>query len=361
MSFILFLLFSSLYWTVASNVIGTVSYVRTAPKRVFGLLYILIWSLFIGSQYNVGTDYESYMYIFNGNMLDFFDNQGEWVFTGAIKILNSMNLYGQIIFGIWAFITCGILIFLLFRVLNSNMLSIFFVVIITVPGLFNNQMNGIRQYIAVYVLTLSILYLLKSKWIYCALFVFIAFHIHASAIFTIPIIGAMYFLRNTKSEKYLYICLIASVLICLLFNAVSALEKYLEYLPIFNKTHLLHAEFEKKDISNLIRKLIYVPMFAYFISLINKIKVTEIQRQFYILGILGFCTKIAFLNISLVSRMGQYFEILMCFPFALALMYARKHNSFVYMLILAFIVIFYFIKVVFFAVGEYAYDSVFFH
>ena len=65
---------------------------------------VLVWVLFIGGQYAVGTDYFSYLYIFNGGNLYYLLGKGDFGFVQIVQFFNSYGIHGQSIFFLFSFV-----------------------------------------------------------------------------------------------------------------------------------------------------------------------------------------------------------------------------------------------------------------
>lgn len=60
---------------------------------------IILWTIVQGGQYNVGTDYFTYLYYFdNPYSLSYFSDKGEWGFYFLIKFCHNIGVTGQGVF-----------------------------------------------------------------------------------------------------------------------------------------------------------------------------------------------------------------------------------------------------------------------
>lgn len=136
-----------------------------ARLLLVSLPVVLLWILIIGGQYNVGTDYSSYIMHFNTKSEDLFYEKKEYLFGYLIYISHELGIYGQGIVLLISAIWIILLLIISKYFLNSNLryLYIFLFVFIVFPATFNNQMNGIRQYVAVYFFTLAVCLAMTRK------------------------------------------------------------------------------------------------------------------------------------------------------------------------------------------------------
>ena len=131
---------------------------------VFSLPVIFAWVLIIGSQYYVGTDYPTYLSLFKN--IDSAKNEDtEFGFVYFVYLCNYLGFYGQDLFFIIAFFWILSLLQISRTITTSKYVFIFVFVFVTVSTVFNNQMNGVRQYVAVYFFTSSVLYMLNKKYV----------------------------------------------------------------------------------------------------------------------------------------------------------------------------------------------------
>ena len=131
---------------------------------------ILLWVIIIGGQYNVGTDYFSYMKLFVGreSLSRYIDN-GELLFVFLIRFCHNIGIYGQGILLVIVFIEVILYFYISQLIVSNKNIWVLFVVYICFSTIFNNQMNGIRQYFAMYFFTLSVLKMLNRNYVVMSL------------------------------------------------------------------------------------------------------------------------------------------------------------------------------------------------
>ena len=115
-----------------------------------------IWLLICGGQYGVGTDYFSYYEIFKNVSSDYYYNKSEWLFAWIIEICHDIGLSPQGLFFVFYFINFVFFFKILFRLENKTVF-LFVLLYITLSSAFNNQLNGLRQYSAIYIITYAII------------------------------------------------------------------------------------------------------------------------------------------------------------------------------------------------------------
>ena len=315
---------------------------------------ILFWIFIAGGQYYVGTDYPSYLQIFNGQGLEQFYDYGEYGFWWITKICFENGIKGQALF--FVYYTIGfIFIFLFIRKSKIQYIWIFILLYITYTSLFNNQLNGLRQTISVYIGCVGALCVISKEYVRGLVLFLIAISFHLTSI-----IFLLFFLNKIivgLTRKQLLVLLGVSLL-CSFALSPNLLDEYVDILPIKYASLIENGEIEKNNPINIISKLLFFPIVLYAMLKMELMNLSNWERALFIWGILGFCIRTAFLGLSLVGRMGMGFLLFSIFPMYYLLVYLRKSNDKnPFYIIIAFLILYYFIKVVAFPIGEYDYHN----
>src|SRR5690606_24268939 len=109
----------------------------------------VLYFLVAGLQYDVGTDYFSYINIFeDSSRHQFYINRGEYLFAYLNIFLNWLELPAQSVFLAISFIQ-AVLVFIYFKSIKKKgfILALFFIAFICVTNIYNNQLNALRQYV----------------------------------------------------------------------------------------------------------------------------------------------------------------------------------------------------------------------
>lgn len=319
-----------------------------------------LWLLIIGLQYGVGTDYFNYLNIFyNENNLSLYYRTKEYIFYYYVKGLKNIFLNGQSLFIVTSLLENLLIYFFIKKLLKENIISkkkifVFIFLFLCYGTNFYNQMNILRQYFNVYLLSFALINI-YNKEIFRYIFNFlIGMNIHRSFLYLFPIfIGK--FLINKLNKKFLIFLLILSFL----FNFMPVLEwmkKILIYIPRYS--HYIYSDyFEEIPLINKMTKFIYIPFYFLAINLLDKI---EDDKKIYILkvGILAFIFRIFCLKITVLNRVGEYFVLFSIFPLYFLLIENYKNKKYFLIFILVLIIILLFsIKVLILPRGEYLYKS----
>lgn len=87
---------------------------------------------------------------------------------------------------------------------------------------------------------------------------------------------------------------------------------------------------------------------------------TTRNEKIFVLGVFFYCMRIVMRSTSITNRFGMFFDILLVFANLYYLSYAMERKRYFPVAIL-FLLVWYFVKTVIFAKGEYVYDSIFFY
>lgn len=356
MVFFLNLLFSLIY----SFCIGKWYCNKQISSIVFLLLFlplIGIWLLICGGQDGVGTDYGSYLGLFNGEFIDYYKNTGEILFYYIIFCANQIGLKGQILFYVFYGIDF-LFLFLFLKRVDLKYLFIFILLYITVSNMFNNQLSAVRQTTAVYIGSYACLKLFENKKKYFFLLWVIASLIHSSAWCFI----LLWIFKYVKKINFriLYLLLIGSFVIGHSLNT-NWISLFIEYLTPTYAAVVKNTVFEEKSFLVKVTKYVFIPIYWLSITLIKNKKLTNKELLLYNLGFFAFCLRIFLINITYIGRISELFFLFSLFPlyYYLRDLYVRKR---IMLLLIIFLGLssMYFIKTVLIPKDEYAYESIYF-
>ena len=323
------------------------------------LLIILPWLLVCGGQFETGTDYTSYMDTFDTGEVSLFINKREFLFAEIVRIYHLLNLPPQGLYFIFYSI-CFIFFFAICHKLNNKYLWVYILLYFCVSNLFFNQLNGLRQSVAVYIISYATLLLNTHKGT-LKFILWIAFSslFHASSWFALIIL-----LFNSFQLKQ---GLIRALLLCSLL--ISALgTSFINY--IFNLftgiiptiyLHLLEGSFNTSvGLLGLLPKFILFPLYWVSIKylLINRNKYLS---SLYHIGIFCYMFRLISIQNIIFDRLGYIFVLLSIFPLFLYWSELLKERKILQFSIYAFVPIaLFFSKIILFPEKEYLYNSVFY-
>ncbi|MFW2056738.1 EpsG family protein [Acinetobacter haemolyticus] len=317
----------------------------------------IIYSIPLAFQYDVGTDYFAYYNNFyDGGHLLFFTKQ-EYIYYYLQEFVIFLG-EPQLQF-IFSSIIQSVLFFYILFILKKkgyNSFLLFFIFFL-ITGMYHNQMNGIRQYIAIYCFIVYCLLFLDKKYLQSLFFLVIGFYFHKSIL--IPLLYFIPFLffkpvLLSKSFSYLVVIFFAGLLFHF-FNWTFIVQSVLESLSL-NYAHYLDSEYgEGRSIIGFLTKFYYTPLFLWFFIIFYKKKLDNYNVSLLMLWALTCFIYIQGIYFSLFIRTWAYFTFFMVFPVYYLMLHYKK-NFLILFLIVLYMFIAYLLKISVFAVGEYDYN-----
>lgn len=355
MSFLVFLFFSVVYLYVINKL-------RLARfNRVILLsLFALAWTLFVGGQYGVGTDYFAYHRVFENPENFRIDKSREYVFYYLISVSKTLWDTPLATFCFIAFISITTLLSFSNFSVKRQQQWLFFFLFIVVSTAFNNQFNAIRQYLATYVLSLGFVSVLHGRYKVSALLGLLASGIHASAILALVVLLVVYWFSSLSLKKgHLVVILLLSMMPVLFMDVQTQVLSLMEFSG--NTHYINHKYFNTLDFSGVVVKMFNLLIYLLLLLRVPfKVSDDPICQRLYIVGYLAYAIKMLSLVSTVTNRFGMFFEVLMILPLVFAIDYFLKRNSALGITTCVVFLLVYAIKVTIFASGEYYYDSVFF-
>ncbi|WP_428846760.1 EpsG family protein [Providencia rettgeri] len=353
MAFIFLLFFCTFYFYIIKNY---------TPSFIVYLPAFIVYFLLAGLQYNVGTDYPSYIYIYeNPWTLDRYFNSGEFFFYYSNIVLNNLELPAQFIFILFSFVQ-SIFIFIYLKKLKKYhiVLWLFFVLFITVTNIYNNQLNVIRQYAALTLLPLLTITLYEQRYKTYIAGCFFAMTFHSTAIifFTLLLIKPL----SKFILRYPFLFFSLSLPFYLLLS--QSVPFILEITNMKYSSYLEGNFFQPWDISVIITKLYYLPLILYFFIIYDNKKNDQFSYLDFCLSIfiVTFWSFTMGLDIPLLSRLASYFWFFLIFPlFYLLINALQRKKTFEFLFIFAYCTLPYLAKVTFLAKAEFLYQSYIFN
>ena len=342
-------------------------YITRNVKKV-SLLYffpiIFLWTFILGFQYDVGTDYFSYLNIYNSEgELNRYFHKGEFLFFYFISFLKIFSKNGQIFF---VFLSLFESIFFYHYVklmiennlINKKKLSLYIFLFLCFGTNFYNQMNVIRQYFNIYLLSISTFYIYnRNIFKYIIVFLF-GVNIHRSFLLMIPFYLFRYILKFLNSKTLRFLIFVAFLLNFL--PIIEILKNIFLHIPQYS--HYVESSYLKElGMAQKITKFIYLPYYLSVCSLVKK-QGNSIKQFMLKIGLVSYIIKIFCLKLSVTNRIGEYFTLLAIYPIYLLLeKYIKKKDYINLAILLSIIIGLFVIKVIIFPKGEYLYRSYLFN
>jgi EpsG family len=272
--------------------------------NILFLIFIMVFSIFAGIRYGIGTDYYIYLDIFNGirHLSDY--SYLEPGFRFIIWILKSIGFNSYSLFFVFALIPLAFI----FKGIRDNskfpILSVFiFMVVFNIGYVF----NGIRQGIAMAIFVYLLKDIERRNFKKVLLFTIIGFSIHYSAI----LILFSYFFYQINISRKVYIRMTVVLFILMITHTywsnliVIISPKFIEskityYISTFNSGVTI--------VGILQRILLLLPLLWFFPSLKNSERSFEGKFKLYYLGFIFYA--IFSFQGMLATRLNMFFRIL---------------------------------------------------
>ena len=298
-------------------------------KKIFPIV-IIILGLIAGFRYYVGTDYGTYIELFNGinSIKDY--SYVEFGFRVLILFIKMFTSSSVALFVLMSVLSMLFLYYGIKKLTDKTILSIFiFYGIFYIGYIF----NAVRQGFAMCVFLYSIQYFEERNIVKILICTVIATLIHSSGIY-IPIAYIAY--NITLKDKY-YIYILICGLILLLFNPLQKILVNINILGIGEKvtTYMSINPNDKLGIVSILQRLILMSLML--ISLrIMKVKDKKIFN-IYVLGWIAY-TVFSFQGI-IATRINMFFRILeiILFPNIIENITNEKNKKYMYLFIILWI------------------------
>lgn len=328
-------------------------------KNSFYLYLITIITLLIitiGLQENVGTDYKGYLGLADGSeSMEWMKRKGEILFVLLVSFVKKTN-NPQLIFIIAATIQVLFLILIFFEIKKLNFkMHHFWFLYFTLSLTFFNQFNGIRQYIAVYMVVYAILKLLNDKYLSFICLIIIANLFHSSAIYFLIFI----FIKRLLNKKYKIETIFLLIFGLLILSSINT-EKYIEILLSYTsyKSYIGSSYLSRMSIQGIITKIPKLIIVLFSSYLIYRDDLNNKEINLLNLGYLGCVVLILSFSSSIIWRFYQYLDLFIIFP-VLILFNDEKYKTYKILISLALFIML-LIKIIVIPRGEYLYNSILF-
>lgn len=349
MVYILIFLFCSIYLYFVEGRVHNKNFIS-----FFVILFpvFLVYWLPMAFQKGVGTDYyEYYNYFFNNDHI-FYLEKKEFIYYAIVEFTQYLGI-PQFQFILISFIQSLIFFGILFLLSkNGYNLWIFFLLFFLITGIYNNQMNGIRQFVAVFCLPVFLIFLHQKKYIKAIFFSFIAIMFHFSSILPLFFLLMVNCISKYFSNKIIIIIFIISPFFYLL-NISDFVFGFMRDYGIFYSTYENSEYNQTISLSDMMLKFVGIPFFIIFLFIYWRDQCkNNLFDKFALVWSLTFFMFLLNFNFGMAGRLYIYFIFFSIFPMYYIFIKSRK----IALLIVVYYFSFYFAKVFLFAKNEYLYS-----
>jgi len=339
---------------------------KYSKSATFIVIFIVCMfnALFAGLQYGVGTDYYSYLGMFKNQEYQKFYIKNEYIYYLFYRFIELFDGEPQWIF-VLSSVFNGFFLTLTLYLLKKYGYGITFIffVYFSYTGMYHNQMNGLRQFSAIYIFNFLMVYaaVLGFRKTLFWLVLFMGISSHKTFLGILPFFS-LYFFNRKDSCKLVVPILIGIVIIIFMLYSLPYIVN--EYFP-FYVGYLTSDYGSTLDITALATKLILLPLLIYFVYVFY----SNINfRENFLNSHKGFCellflwgtTSLLYLvslEYGFFYRVSQYFLFANVFPLYYLFKYIvyEKKSILLLFLLISYIFLPYLVKVVFLPSGEYLY------
>ncbi|MCG8183411.1 EpsG family protein [Tenacibaculum piscium] len=333
-------------------------------QLVIWLPVVILYAIPLYLQEDIGTDYHTYYnYFFNDDYLLYF-RKGELIFYYIVLLTRYLG-HPQILFVIIGTIQLLLFFYTLHllkkRGYKSWLLFFLFVVVTTI---YNNQMNGLRQFVVVNGMLLFAIFLSERRFFKSFILSVLGLLFHKTSFIATGFIFILKKYLPYSGRKIFFIFIISSFLFSV--NYLDSIEALFSNSYWSSYLHYLNSESEsvfKLDIASIIGKLYFVPILLYFYFVVFKSKKKLSNFEILSSKVVA-CTYFLFLQAGyfhIFLRLWQYFNIFMIIPIYLVINWAiqKKQFNLVFFLLL-YLSLPYLYKIIFVAEREYSFNLIFF-
>jgi len=343
------------------------SKVKIKTKITFFISYspaIFMYWLLPAFQFNVGTDYFTYIDFFRHGVPDYIFNNNEFLFYYLVFFLNIFDFSEQSIFYTISFIQV-ILVFLILFELSKYKFKIWLLMLLLliVSSVYHNQMNLLRQFVSVLVVPLLFLYLYKKDYIKLIFVSLVGLGFHKSFLMILLLIPIIWFVSRIKKDMISVLTIVMPFIYLFVFPLVSQF-----LINFIFPNYGFYTDMQYLNYFTLLTKLYYLPLVFYFIYVYNvnrfyNIFVNELLFKYMLLIFsLTYSVYLTEFTFNLNGRVFKYFQFFYIFPIYYLFDYLIYKNKKLQLLLLfAYIFFPYYIKVFILPTSEYTYDSILFH
>lgn len=295
---------------------GVVS--KTNKEIYLATMFLLIFFVFALRDYSVGTDIGNYIVMFNNadNNIDYYLNDfmvfsnflGDPIFFFYCSVLKMIGLDFR-----WFIVVSSAIMlwptFGLYRKYSQGFLiSIMSFMTIGLMGMF---LSGIRQSLAIAIITISVKYIIELKPIKYYVCVILAMGFHISACVMLPVYIIINSLKNKSPEIIISLwLLVGGVFSSTAYEALGFFElgvRFENYLIAPIKTNPVVV------VMYMVIAFIYIIGRKYKIKLDEKTRMNDLMFGLYSIGC---AVVIISLQNAMLSRLSYYFMI--CLPIVLS-------------------------------------------
>lgn len=312
--------------------------------------------MILGLQDNVGVDYHSYLDLASGfKDLRWIESKSEYLFIAIINIV-ILSKNPQLLFFLIAIIQVVFIMLIAYEIKKLNFkVHHFFFLYFTLSLAFFNQFNGIRQYVAVYIVVYAFLKLMYNKKITFIGLIIFASLFHSSAIYFLVFVFFRKILTVRVSVKKIIL-----ILCVLLILSSLDMSKYIEMIISYTSynSYIGSSYFGKMSIQGIITKIPKLVIVLFSSLIIDKNNLTSKEINLINLSYIGCIIQILSFSSTVIWRFYQYVDLFIIYP--VLIMFNDNSKRYISIINAIILMIMLIIKIIIMPKGEYLYNSILF-
>lgn len=328
---------------------------------IFFLPIMAVWIIILGFQDGVGTDYEAYIRIFESQKeLRLYYHKSEYLFYHLVLLLRKISSNSQILFIVVSTIQV-VLTSIIFKKLKEYGYSLWLIVFLYVvySGIFFNQMNILRQYIALPFLVFSVFSIIEKKYIRYLIYIIIGSLFHRSILLMLPLV----LFRSLLLKKYKRSTYILVIIFLLGLSVVGMSNIMIFVIGRIVPTYAAYLESSYAEASGFklqVVKYLYLPIFFYSLVAVKHIK-SQCNILLFNLGFISYGLFFILADMEILLRIYNYLSFFTIFPIYHLMKHLIGKKKYIDLGIVFCVFVGLFVmKVVYFPSKEYLYDSIMF-
>ena len=268
----------------------------------------------------------------------------------------SLGIKGQAIY--FVFYAIGFFFLgLVLRRIDIKYVFIFILLYISVSGLFNNQLNILRQVITTYIGSYGVLLMLDNKKFRGSIIILLASSIHFCGL-----LFFLFFLNRivaALNKRRMILCVLCALILSFVFT--SEMLNHLDFLiPNIYIKFLNSGAIESRSFILKITKYLFVPLYLAALFKYDKdLVLSSTEQKLFKWGIVSLCLRLSLLNMTIISRVSDVFLIVSLYPLLYYFRYLYLKHKRRWGLAVCYVVGLYFAKVLLFPSAEYSYQSIY--
>ena len=331
--FILWLIFINLFFYKVKN-------------KLLLLLVLIPMILSLGSQVGIGIDYYNYIKLFEGDILREFEI-GYELYTNFLKLITTNSRILFVGIALLQGIIFGVILLKLYKEKIIKNIPLYVLIYCVITDGYYLMFNTLRSSIASLFFILAILFLIKKEKRECSVLSFFSYSFHKSSLLVNGIFLILLKVFNKKYKKYFFFFFF---IICLLLNYIDFIFRigkilynssfefpYKFYLGTY---HMRTYGIIKSGYGIASKINIFIAILCSFSYSVKNYEKSKLKLMLCNMGYFTLGLKILLLNIPILNRPFEYFNVVLALVYYEMIIYLNKKGyNYISVILLLFFVV----------------------